>query len=108
MLKSKEALEILKKITYKPEWHIECYIRTDYPGSPVAVDFILDAIDPVTKAPTRIMGHSRIDPFMFKDKEALLAFIFDRLIVAERHETQEWFRYEGKPVYDPHGNETKL
>lgn len=99
MLTMAEIQEHLGRLSYRPGWTIEAYqgmyeyahlvIRANvedsyHPGQVVVLDV-----------------HSMLPPVL--TVEELERWLLWRLSRIEIHECREWFKRDGKPVSDPHG-----
>jgi hypothetical protein len=88
----------LERVTYKPGWTITCYdgrhegqhltIRADLP----------DACNPGDTVTIQV--ETALPPI--PDVDYLHAWLIWRLCRIESHEAREFYRVDGKPVFDPH------
>ncbi|SRR5258705_5880053 len=99
-----KAVELLKKVIYKPDWKIEVERRWDKWGD-VQIILSFKTIDPVTGEHAPIMARHMIacnEIEYHKDDSHVLNVLWRLIMEAERHESMEWFRLEGKQVYPTH------
>jgi hypothetical protein len=100
-----EAQRIVEKLTYKPGWELQCYPDPG-PAGGVILRFGKDE-------PDCELGGDAIRPLMLTaafsasdlrqlDEHAFLASIFDTVARRELHEVEEWLRYDGAPLKEPH------
>lgn len=89
-------------ITYKPGWYVEAY--KDDRGIYIQVGVTTEAEiswDMIKKERVAWKGAKHyMSPFMC-DSEVVGA-IFGAFKQAEEHETREWFRFQGRSIYNPH------
>lgn len=101
----KEAVALLRQITYKPNWQIQVMSRYDM-FMDIEIVLRTKGLDPKTGelidlASRTIIPWSDIDNA--RDPEAMLLDIMFRFIKnSEVHEAKEWFRLDGKQVYPTH------
>ena len=97
-----EFATYLGQITYKPGWYIRTGIEPGRMWFQVGVTEEAEiSFDPIAgeKVPWRGAKHY-LSPHMCRNEIVSDAkHAIDR---AEMHETNEWFRYKGKSIYNPH------
>lgn len=102
MLTVCEMNELLKRWTYKPGWRVEVQaidLRSDYHSVWVQITFDAeDAFDPGHDILIGMRHTMRVPANEQMFWEQLLCEI-DK---AERHETREFFKVDGKMLFDPH------
>ncbi len=97
--------DILARITYKPGWKLEPWYTSRLRNT-MAITISFDA--PNVHRPTETIRierehHISVDSLMNWDHDDLIVcYLFSLLRETEFHETQEWFKYDGKHVYEPH------
>lgn len=105
--KWEEFQEYVEAVTYKPGWYIRTGIELGGPdGSRMWVQIGVTeeaeiSFDPIAgkKVPWR-GGKHYLSPHMCRQEVVgTLHHAFQR---AELHEMNEWFRYEGRSIYNPH------
>jgi len=100
-----EAQRIVEKLNYKPGWELLCYPD---PGPRGGVIFRFgkdepdcelkgDAVRPLMF--TSALSRDELRPL---DRDDVLRFIFDTVAKRELHEVEEWLRYDGQPLKEPH------
>ncbi len=98
--------EVLATVQYKPGWAI--YIHEGHRED--SLELRINLCNP-NAYPDRIYtedgifrGLSRhpFKPLDFKTAESFVDWVFYRLLVIELHESREFFRFQGHPIYDPH------
>jgi len=102
---SGNAYEWLSKITYKPGWKFELeeertthhlynlmYFRltTKQPSADGSVDHAF------------LCSTHGISPEAFMDRDHFLMIVEHAIRDAEMHEVDEWLKYDGKHIRDPH------
>lgn len=98
MLTVSELQEHVKKLTYKPGWNLRVYEGL-FEGAHFVVRAVMeDSYHPGQKVTLDI--HSMLPPML--DTDAFENWIIWRLGRIEVHEAREWFKRDGKPVFDPH------
>lgn len=98
---TKDIEQVIKRITYKPNATLKVMsIGTR------SVEIQLRQSVPDTYHPGRqtdVFSTVTCRPEMFTDVHDLLAFIRVAMLHAmEIHESDEWFRFDGELVFDPH------
>lgn len=91
-----QAKAVVEAIQYKPGWKISLT-----PGQINITFMALDSVD--QECETEVTINSSFDPLWFRTEEKLLAFVREAITQAELHERDEWFRYNGELLDDPHG-----
>ena len=102
------AQAIVAKLTYKPGWELECYPQGE-PAGGVVLRFGKSELD------SEINDGKTTKPLMLAttlasavlnqmSESGLLQFIFDTVVQRELHEIEEWLRYDGNPLKEPHPN----
>ena len=101
-----EVLEAVRKITYKPDWTIDWSRpiagNEEFASKAIVMLCIIPVLDPQTRE--RIILHvSKEFPLYYPVLlSSLLYNIRCSLIDWEVHEMQEWFKWDGENVEDPH------
>lgn len=100
-----EAIEIVDKITYKPKsmlqasWHLHIgYLEIRILQMMRSLEYPYEEFTPI-----HLVCH--IDELMlanFRDERDLIVFVRDQIRSMEEHEMNEWLKFEGKNVVDPH------
>lgn len=102
-----EVIAIMERITYKPGWQIK--IQEDWrKDTMIHVSLSWMAEDSTGKVKGKLIqvGSRHVfDIYMFHDEKSILNRMYWVFEQAERHETMEFFKYNGNPVYDPHAND---
>jgi hypothetical protein len=98
MLSTAEIKAELERVTYKPGWVFTCYDGR-WEGQHLAITAELpDATRPGESVTLDI--HSSLPPI--PDAAYLHAWLAWRLGRIENHEMREFFRVDGRAVFDPH------
>lgn len=98
---------IAQRVTYKPN----CRIRIDAMGderysTTVAITIESNVLDSVhRKHEVTIIFRDHMDIHWFENGDDVIRWIRDCVHRWERHEADEWFRFDGNLVHDPHGSE---
>lgn len=97
--------ERLASFSYKPDWTMILHPLGHYPGSFLLISFETeDAYHPGRR--TTIGIRSGLPPIeFFRDHNAFDQWLLSRVLVAERHEAQEWLKCDGVMIFDPHKEE---
>lgn len=107
--KTEEQIQFfLDRITYKPGWVIEIVTapvtqqRNEYDSIPIRVCFPVK--DVLTGKDTTLSFIGAIAPsFITPITDDYIRYCIENLIrQAEDHEFQEWFKFDGVCVYNPH------
>ena len=97
-----EFIELISKITYKPGWYFRVGIEDERMWFQVGVTEEAEiSYDPIAgkKVPWRGAKHY-LSPHMCRNEVVTgVKHAIDR---AEMHEVNEWFRYKGRSIYNPH------
>jgi hypothetical protein len=93
----KRLQEVVSRVTYKPGWTFEIY-EGHWEGPHIAIHTVLP--DSTGEGKLTICVHSMIPPQ--KNTESFLEWLAWRLARIEVHEMREFFKYEGRVIYDPH------
>lgn len=102
--------EVVKSITYKPGWTIECeHMVRQFEhlagGEGLTLRIQFRAVD--STDPTREVGldhYFAVPPAMY-DRETWERWVFDCIAQMEIHEAMEMFKVDGwAPFFPPHGN----
>lgn len=99
MLTSNEIEQILAEIEYKPGWKMALR-HFDHLQGPTLCIFALveNSYQPKERIELRI--YSQIPPM--SDQSSFEQWLSWRLSQIEVHESMEWLRKGGKPLFDPH------
>lgn len=101
-----EVRRIVEKLTYKPGWVLECY-PDEGPRGGVIFRFGKDELDSeindgeATRALMLTTSLSR-DELRPLGRDEILQFVFDTVAKRELHEIEEWLRFDGTPLKEPH------
>lgn len=102
-----EVQSVVKGITYKPN----CRMRVEPYGdkrytSIVTIYIESKVLDSVHgKAEVTIIFQDRFDIRWFETASDVIRWVGDCLMRWEKHELDEWFRFNGNLVHDPHGSD---
>lgn len=112
---------VINRITYKPGWNFS--VR--HPGPSLVIEAVTEdsdlvqineepidvtsngavtklKVDPLTELPLRIFEHSfAIPPAPPENQEWWLRFIFDCIVLVERHEAREFLRLDRERIFAP-------
>lgn len=100
--------EIIGQITYKRGWYFRSGIEDGRMWVQVGVTADAEvAYDPVTKTvvPWRGAKHY-LSPHMCRQE--VVGAVHHAIERAEMHEANEWFRYKGRAIYNPHFDPDRL
>jgi hypothetical protein len=95
----------LSRITYKPGWRLRVmpYFAAFDKTAAYEVRWEFTAPCAVTGAPAiQVCSTHVIDPAYVPDEQALFNRILHTVRQCEEHETLEFFKVDGAPLYDPH------
>jgi hypothetical protein len=95
----------LSRITYKPGWRlvVEPYFVVGRHEGAYTVRWEFNAPCAVTGKPDiQVCSMHILDPFYIADEQALFNRILHTVRQCEEHETLEFFKVDGAPLYDPH------
>lgn len=97
--KTQEILDIIKQITYKPNWKISMF---GYFGTGYYMQLeVENSIDTVTgKVVSWKSGKRYLSEHMCRQE--IVGLAYGLIESAEIHEMREWFRYKGASIYNPH------
>jgi len=101
VLTTAEIQAHLEKVTYKPGWEFEVYDGRWEGQHMVIRTKVEDTYNPGTM--TTLDVHSMLPPM--RDTDALNEWLTWRLGRIEIHEMREFFKVEGKVVFNPHGTD---
>lgn len=93
---------LIGRITYKPGWYFRSGIEEGRMWFQVGVTEEAEiSFDPIAgkKVPWRGAKHY-LSPHMCRNE--IVTGVKHAIDRAEMHEVNEWFRYKGKPIYNPH------
>jgi hypothetical protein len=98
----KEHIATIEAITYKPGWYFRHGIEEGRMWIQVGVSEAADiAICAVTKEIVPWRGAKMyLSPHMCRQE--VVSMVHHAIHRAEEHETNEWFRYKGRSIYNPH------
>ena len=98
MLSLSEIEHILFRVSYKPGWTIRAMQGT-FEG--VKVQILAQVVDSYNPEATVCLDvWSTLPPI--QDEDQFLLWLAWRLKQIEIHEMQEWFKLDGRAVFDPH------
>lgn len=96
-----EARQMLSEIKYKRDWRFELHERDFRASWQLYVCF--NAPDARTGQGWGLVVCTRsIAAFGRIDEKQFVSWVFGVVMEAERHEAEEFFRYRGVQIYDPH------
>src|SRR5688572_7455115 len=97
-LNPSDVADVISRITYK-DWQITWAWSCD-DGYNISVRF--ERTDSVTgeRGWSKQMRKWQVESW--RDREYLVHTIYKAICSAEQHETQEFFKLDGVPVFDPH------
>jgi 5-methylcytosine-specific restriction endonuclease McrA len=102
-----DVAAVIEGITYKPGWRLSVTRRQDYlfGGSPGVNLLRITAEVPDARHPgrTTTVTADNFIPEYVDSEEHLLRWVRHALTQVELHERDEFFRYQGDLVNDPHG-----
>ncbi len=97
-----DALNIIKRITYKPDWYLEVR-RSDAYRELLVVRIKFFAQCSVTgNKEIQVCSQHLLDPEVIPTEDALLRRLSQFYLQAEHHECAEFFKLDGVPPFDPH------
>lgn len=95
-----EAERIIRGITYKTGWKITANMRGNlfsislvYPGLDSRPEFLNESVK---------LGNNFSCDLQFLTEQILLCNVQELIKKTELHESDEWLRYQGKLLRDPH------
>lgn len=94
--------EIIGKITYKPGWYFRVGVETGRMWVQVGVTEDAEiAFDPIegNRVPWRGAKHYLSEHMC---RQEVVGTVYHAIERAEMHEFNEWFRYKGRSIYNPH------
>lgn len=106
---AEQIIDVISRIEYKPDWRIETYRDTTYGGH--AFDSVLlrikfKALDSVRKVEEAdVVIALDIKSYMFREPKDVVWFVKNAITEAEMHERDEWLRFDGVLVDDPHASD---
>lgn len=100
--------EILSRRAYRPGWTMRAYVGDTTGLIHVEIEAMVeDSYNPGQQ--TRLHVVSTVPPYMLTNELDFDRWLAHRLIMAEVHESQEWYRKPGRnfpmvPVFNPHAD----
>jgi len=97
-----EAMDIIDSISYKPNFELRA--RMDNLNLDMLLDISYstqDSTHAVYKE-ARIASSNILDIGRLEHPEEVVDWVKDMITIAEHHERDEWFKYKGELVNDPH------
>lgn len=100
-----ELNEVMAEVTYKPGWTLDLgqenwgVVLTMRMTVPDSTTYAHEPVEVVSRSPVDLWWLSRLD------RDQFLNWLFHEIMRMERHEAQEWFRFAGELVDDPHASE---
>lgn len=105
--------QFFKDFSYKPNWEFDYIHEVDWDIQKVVITMrVPDSRRPVPEAEFDVMGRRQVIPMVPVSKTVILGrfageqyakdYIRHHIIDMEIHEVEEWFRYKGELVFDPH------
>lgn len=92
--------EVLDSITYK-DWHFESFAPVDMSYFSATFRVCFPAPCSRTGVDAMQFGPWLSIPFCL-DEDGILKLVLNAIHRAEEHETREFFKYQGRVVFDPH------
>jgi hypothetical protein len=100
MLTTHEIQQHLKRFTYRPGWSVQTYDGR-YEGQHIVI--WAEVPDTYNPGNTTVLDiHSRLPPI--PDENYLWTWLHWRIDIIERHECREFFKVDGRILYDPHAD----
>jgi hypothetical protein len=90
---------LLRNFTYRPGWMFSVY-----DGCLTVHAQVIDANNQTETCPLTSVQQLPMQALHYKDFD-WTNWLFRTILDLERHETQEFFRINGQPVYDPHSGD---
>lgn len=111
--------EFFRNLNYKPNWDFDLQRFVEYSEARVIMTMrVPDSRKPVPQSEFNLMGQRQVIPLVPITKTVLLGpfhgeeyakdYIRFHIRDMEDHEIDEWFRYKGELVFDPHKEPTEL
>ena len=97
--------DVIGQIEYKPGWKILNHWER---GNKLYLQLECESgVCSVSKEPSPWKGRKQyLSPFMCKQE--IIGICFALIKDAEQHEMQEWFKYKGVAIYNPHLDPDRL
>lgn len=106
-MKPFEARELLKRVTYKPGVKLAFDPGESFGIATLTItSMVQDVNEPSRTIP--LTNRQALPPLEYMDRDEFIFRIGDALMRFERHECDEWFRVDGKPVNDPHPESAQI
>ena len=109
-----DVLKFLGKFTYKPGYKLQFWLdgeRKPWSENSIVMNMVIPVPDSVgsDQKPITIVFTQAIDAraMVHGGPDFVGNRLKDFILQWERHEMDEWFRYEGKMLNDPHANDHK-
>lgn len=100
--KAKGWEELVKRVTYRPGYHLEAIYEIDFDITKLIVQATVEnTYRRGQMIPIIFQSNLPLWRHMRDDKEAM-SFIREALHDMERHESDEWIRLDGEMIFDPH------
>jgi hypothetical protein len=93
-----EIVREVARMSYRPGWVLSVFLDPFEGSCFRVVASVPNAYRP--DEPTELRVNSRMPPLA--DLDALRVWVWHRLDLIERHECREWFKIDGRLVFDPH------
>jgi len=97
MLSSADIREHLARVSYKPGWRFEAH-DTEFEGPFVRI--LVDVPDSYNPGEATTLGINSI--VAVNDTDELDRWLINRIIRIESHEAREFYKRDGKIIFDPH------
>lgn len=88
--------ELVAALRYRPGWRFRLVNRLDRGQSSVGMTLVISITGPDTYHPekTIVVDHYMIVPPAGYDGRSWRRWLFDQILLVERHEAMEWFRFQ--------------
>ena len=119
---------MLSQFSYKPGWQFDLHRRPEVGGVMLTISLM---VEDSRRGPNQIPRYREMtltagEPFRIerddlipisgsyvvdryategRDEDRFLRWLHSRITSVERHETDEWFRFKGRLVHDPHAGD---
>ena len=104
--KQRRIVNLMHRITYKPDSQVNIMLDApEYYYLSIQIP-VYDAHNPkehsLLRMNIRLPLKETLDEMT---DDQIIKMVFDGIMDYERHEAQEWFKLDGKIIYDPHVDE---
>lgn len=104
-----QAKTVVEAFQYKPDWEISLkpawYTESVFARNSVRLEVrftAIDSTDPDQERDTDVLFDVTFDLDLMPGEDALVDFVRQTITQAEMHERDEWLRYKGELLDDPH------